>query len=168
MLNKAVRADENQDYLPAQRYYLQAIEYLIPAIQYEKDHSKKNEIREKAKIYLRRAEELANLIRPRSSSTTKDDVSKKEDDTDHKKNSQSLTHFSSQVSSEFVSIPIEFENKLNISNASSTVNKTQIGASGHRCQSKGVVNTTPPSLTFVSSLHENSTNNQTSFNLCKK
>lgn len=33
LLNKAVKADERHQYLVAQRYYLQSIEYLIPAIQ---------------------------------------------------------------------------------------------------------------------------------------
>jgi len=156
--------------LPAQRYYLQAIEYLIPAIQYEKDHSKKNEIREKAKIYLKRAEELANLIRPRSSSSTSASTSRDATETSTRKNVASVSTLSSQISNEFVSIPIEFENKLNLTNTSSTVNKSQIGASINRSQSKGVVNTTPPSLTFVSSLHENSSskNNQKNFYLCKK
>ncbi len=156
--------------MPAQRYYLQAIEYLIPAIQYEKDHSKKNEIREKAKIYLKRAEELANLIRPRSSSSTSASTSRDAAETSTRKNVASVSTLSSQISNEFVSIPIEFENKLNLTNTSSTVNKSQIGASINRSQSKGVVNTTPPSLTFVSSLHENSNsnNNQKNFYLCKK
>ena len=64
MLNKAVKADEKQYYLIAQRYYLQAIEYIIPAIQFEKDSVKKQDIREKANIYLKRAEEIATLIKP--------------------------------------------------------------------------------------------------------
>jgi hypothetical protein len=33
ILNRAVRADENKDYITAQRFYLQSVEYLIPAIQ---------------------------------------------------------------------------------------------------------------------------------------
>jgi hypothetical protein len=64
LLNKAVSADEKKYYLIAQRYYLQAIEYIIPAIQFEKDSAKKQEIREKAHIYLKRAEEIATLIKP--------------------------------------------------------------------------------------------------------
>ncbi len=64
MLNKAVNADEKQYYLIAQRYYLQAIEYIIPAIQFEKDSAKKQEIRDKAHIYMKRAEELSTLIKP--------------------------------------------------------------------------------------------------------
>jgi serine/threonine-protein kinase ULK/ATG1 len=81
LLNRAVKSDEKQEYLQAQRYYLQAIEYLIPAIQHEKDHAKKNEIREKAKIYLKRSEEIASLIKPTGAVST----------------------------SNFVTIPIEFE-----------------------------------------------------------
>lgn len=63
LLTKAVKADENKLFLIAQRYYLQAIEYIIPAIQFEKDSAKKQEIREKAKIYLKRAEEIAKQMK---------------------------------------------------------------------------------------------------------
>lgn len=70
LLNKAVKADEKKFYLIAQRYYLQSIEYLIPAIQYEKDQERKQEIREKAKIYLKRAEEIAIFIKPPQTTTT--------------------------------------------------------------------------------------------------
>ncbi len=59
-----MRADERQDFITAQRYYLQSIEYLIPAIQYEKDPKKKQEIREKAKNYIQRAEHIASLNKP--------------------------------------------------------------------------------------------------------
>ena len=61
LLDKAVRADERHDLILAQRYYLQSIEYLIPAIQYEKDPKRKQEIRDKAKLYIQRAEEISNM-----------------------------------------------------------------------------------------------------------
>jgi serine/threonine-protein kinase ULK/ATG1 len=63
LLEKAVRSDEKQDFITAQRFYLLAIEYLIPAIQFEKDLTKKQEIREKAKTYMQRAEQIANMNR---------------------------------------------------------------------------------------------------------
>lgn len=95
-----MRADERKQYLIAQRYYLQSIEYLIPSIQcinwyiyiynkihflnrlisisicvqVEKDPQKKQEIREKAKIYLNRAEELASMVRQPSSAASKPKV----------------------------------------------------------------------------------------------
>lgn len=56
-----MRADERHDLILAQRYYLQSIEYLIPAIQYEKDPKRKQEIRDKAKLYIQRAEEISNM-----------------------------------------------------------------------------------------------------------
>jgi serine/threonine protein kinase len=63
LLEKAVKSDEKQDFITAQRFYLLAIEYLIPAIQFEKDVKKKQEIREKAKLYMQRAEQIANMNR---------------------------------------------------------------------------------------------------------
>lgn len=35
---------------------------MIPAVQFEKDAFKKQEIREKAKLYLKRAEEISNFV----------------------------------------------------------------------------------------------------------
>lgn len=58
-----MRADERQDLMLAQRYYLQSIEYLIPAIQYEKDAKRKQDIRLKAKLYIQRAEEISNMTK---------------------------------------------------------------------------------------------------------
>jgi len=86
LLNKAVSADEKKYYLIAQRYYLQAIEYIIPAIQFEKDSAKKQEIREKAHIYLKRAEEIATLIkpaRPPSGTVSPNEYTNKDDKKQH-------------------------------------------------------------------------------------
>lgn len=70
-MRKAVQADENKNYKLAQKLYLQSIEYLIPAIQYEKDAVKKQEIRDKAKLYLKRAEEISgSSSRPSSGQKT--------------------------------------------------------------------------------------------------
>ncbi|RNA33276.1 serine threonine- kinase ULK3 [Brachionus plicatilis] len=74
ILRKAVQADENKNYKLAQKLYLQSIEYLIPAIQFENDAVKKQEIREKAKLYLKRAEEMSGLNSRPSSGDKNDSI----------------------------------------------------------------------------------------------
>lgn len=116
LLNKAVKADEKKNYLIAQRYYLQSIEYLIPAIQYEKDVQKKQEIRQKAKIYLKRAEEIAILIKqPTDNNKQTSSV------LINKSNSTNLnTHPTPQLEQQFSSLgisnilPVSYEAKNNI------------------------------------------------------
>jgi len=83
LLIKATSLDQAGDFDLAQRLYLKSIEFLLPAIQHEQDPKKKQAIREKAKMYLKRSEDLANIISrntntnkntndtPSSSSTTK-------------------------------------------------------------------------------------------------
>lgn len=61
LFDKATKADEKKDYKFAQKCYLNGLEFLIPAIQYEKDNRKKDEMREKAQKLLKRAEEIANI-----------------------------------------------------------------------------------------------------------
>nr|XP_054755712.1 serine/threonine-protein kinase ULK3-like [Lytechinus pictus] len=64
----AVKSDQKGEWKEAIRLYLKAMEYFIPAVQYEQDPTKKEALRTKASEYMRRAEELKGLLKPKKTS----------------------------------------------------------------------------------------------------
>lgn len=58
IVKKAIEFDRTGDFKAAVQSYCSAVEYFIPAVEYEKDHNKKAAIRMKIKQYVSRAEQL--------------------------------------------------------------------------------------------------------------
>lgn len=67
LFTKAVKSDEKGEYTIALKFYCEALQYLVPAIQYETDQTKKDGMRQKATEYMSRAEQLKQLLKPSSS-----------------------------------------------------------------------------------------------------
>lgn len=70
LVTKAVLKDKEGQFQDAIALYCQSLEYFIPAIQYEQDERKKMQIRHKADDYVKRAEELKQLMKPKASSSS--------------------------------------------------------------------------------------------------
>lgn len=64
LIQDAVTADTAGNYTSAVKLYCEAVEFFIPAIKYEKEESKKNQLRNKVKEYISRAEELKSKLKP--------------------------------------------------------------------------------------------------------
>ena len=58
IVTKAVQFDTQGDFEEAVKYYCSALDFFLPAIDYERDHSKKEAIRQKVNQYINRAEQL--------------------------------------------------------------------------------------------------------------
>lgn len=69
LVSTAVSKDSLGQYQEAVSLYCQALEYFIPAIHYEKDNNKKNQLRQKVSQYIKRAEELKELMKPKPSTS---------------------------------------------------------------------------------------------------
>eukprot|EP00057_Strongylocentrotus_purpuratus_P033324 XP_790989.3 PREDICTED: serine/threonine-protein kinase ULK3 [Strongylocentrotus purpuratus] len=65
---EAVKSDQKGEWKEAIRLYLKAMEYFIPAIQYERDATKKEALKVRGMEYMRRAEELKGLLKPKKTS----------------------------------------------------------------------------------------------------
>lgn len=65
VVTKAVEADTNQHYHNAMKLYSQALDHFVAAIRYESEPAKKNALRERAREYMNRAEELKNMQKPK-------------------------------------------------------------------------------------------------------
>lgn len=67
LVSEAVKLDQESNYKAAVQIYCQALDYFVPALQYEQDSLKKSAIRQKVDGYMKRAEELKQHLKLRSS-----------------------------------------------------------------------------------------------------
>ncbi|XP_028411207.1 serine/threonine-protein kinase ULK3-like [Dendronephthya gigantea] len=68
LVAEAVKLDQALNYKDAVKMYCQALDYFVPALQYEQNSSKRNSLREKVNGYVARAEEIKQLLKQRSAS----------------------------------------------------------------------------------------------------
>ncbi|CAB4008599.1 Serine threonine- kinase ULK3 [Paramuricea clavata] len=68
LVSEAVKLDQALNYKEAVQMYCRALDYFVPALQYERNTAKKNAIREKVNGYVARAEELKLHLKQRSAS----------------------------------------------------------------------------------------------------
>ncbi|XP_072038604.1 serine/threonine-protein kinase ULK3-like [Amphiura filiformis] len=65
LVQEAVTRDNAGEWNSAARLYCQSLEYFLPAIQYERNHRRKEALRSRVQDYLARAEELKSLMKPK-------------------------------------------------------------------------------------------------------
>ncbi|KAK3095391.1 hypothetical protein FSP39_014132 [Pinctada imbricata] len=65
MVKEAVQNDEKGDYKKAVKLYCESLEYFVPAIRHEENEVKKEALRKRVHDYMKRAEELKLLMKPK-------------------------------------------------------------------------------------------------------
>ncbi|XP_071488467.1 serine/threonine-protein kinase ULK3-like [Diadema antillarum] len=85
----AVQLDQTKQWAEAIRLYLGAMEYFIPAIQYERDPAKKEALKTRASEYMRRAEELKGLLKPKHTPPLPPETNQEEADSSSSTSNQS-------------------------------------------------------------------------------
>lgn len=91
IVQKAIEADNNQDYETALQLYKRSLEYFMTGLKYEQNPSTKASITERVNGYMKRAEQIKNVLeetskpKPKggnggSATRSKDDKDSKEDD----------------------------------------------------------------------------------------
>ncbi|XP_031554637.1 serine/threonine-protein kinase ULK3-like isoform X1 [Actinia tenebrosa] len=66
LVSQAVALDQDKEYKDAAKLYSQAMEYFLPAIEYEKDPVKKDALRKRVNEYMSRAEDLKQALKART------------------------------------------------------------------------------------------------------
>lgn len=72
ILQEAVQLDEKQEYEEALKLYVESLLFLVPAIHYERDVSRKQALRKSVKQYLERTEKLKELLSDKGLATSID------------------------------------------------------------------------------------------------